>query len=64
MTITYCKKIVYHSENPCEDDSLLFGVIVKEDDNFLVVYSNGREYVLDKSRVKSIKDTKIRTGVR
>ena len=54
-----CKKLSFKSNEQDNSPTILMGVVVKEDDNFLYFKTARREYTINKILILAVEDTNI-----
>ena len=61
----FCKKIVYRNYIKGENARVLYGLIVEENDHFVIFKTDKNEFTINKTTILSMEDTKIvfRKGV-
>jgi len=54
-----CKRLAYKSKEQDNSPTIILGVVVSEDNDFLIFKTDKREYRISKSLILSIEDTNI-----
>lgn len=59
MKRVMCKTLTYKSNPNDNRPTVITGIVIKEDDNFLFFKTEKREYTINKSLILCLKDTEI-----
>jgi hypothetical protein len=52
-----CKKLTYRNLNPESKNNIILGIIIEEDEHFLLFRTANRKLTISKSLILSIEDT-------
>ncbi len=55
--IKYCKKIVYKLFEQDENPKILFGLLIKENEDFVFFKTGKRDYTISRKCILSLEDT-------